>query len=869
MAQSDEETALASHMRPRGQPGANAEDRAGVLMPSERYLALRLLGSGGFGEVWRVRDRKLDRVVAMKVVRPDVEQVPRLRARFLSEIKLTADLQHPGIVAVHDFGELADGRLWFTMREVRGRTLYDVIDDAFAANAPDTTSPRDRRRRLVDVFARVCETIAFAHSRGVIHRDLKPANIMVGEFGEVVVMDWGIARRIGTAPDDGDPVGDGEPVAEHGPIAAGEPVAQRDAVEEVDAVGPVDNTGETGETGETWSRVSETALTRHGDVLGTPAYMAPEQARGEVARHGPAADVYALGAILFHLLTGRPSYLVQRLRAAARPPTPTEAAPPGMDIPDELAAICMRAMAPEPEQRYPDAGALAAVVTSWLDGARRRERALAELERIMPASRSIAAFAARAAECRSQARKRLAEVQPRDPVEVKAMGWALEDEAEALEREAALEEARWLQGVHGALAIEPELPEAHAALADHYRDRLLEAERARHYADAARFEVLLRAHDRGRHAAILAGHGALTLVTDPEGARVTLYRYTRRQRRLVPELVGELGHTPLREVALDRGSYLVRIEAPGRAEVLYPVLIERGEHWHGCPPGATEPTPVPLPPAAEISTDEVYVPPGWTWIGGDPDATDSLPRRRLWIDGFFIGRRPVTNAEYVAFLNDLVDTGREAEALDACPRAHQGMVPNAQELLCYPRDPRGHFALQREVAGEVWLPQAPAVLMNWHGAGVYARWRGARAGRPYRLPNELEREKAVRGADGRLFPWGNHFDPTWACMARSHGETVERADVDAFPADVSPYGLRGGAGNSRDWCINRWTPEGPATRGDRLCIDPAPATGDDYRTVRGGAWNSEENGCRAAARFANRPGQHRYVIGLRVARSYP
>jgi serine/threonine-protein kinase len=152
----------------------------------EPYQDLRQLGSGGFGEVRRVRDHKLGRVVAMKILHPDAAPTPAHRARFFAEIKLTAGLSHPGIVPVHDHGELPDGRLWFTMAEVRGRTLRAVLDEAAAA--PDA---HVRRRRLLDVLARVCETVAYAHSRGVIHRDLKPANIMVGEFGQVLVMDWG------------------------------------------------------------------------------------------------------------------------------------------------------------------------------------------------------------------------------------------------------------------------------------------------------------------------------------------------------------------------------------------------------------------------------------------------------------------------------------------------------------------------------------------------------------------------------------------------------------------------------------------------------------------------------------------------------
>jgi serine/threonine-protein kinase len=700
---------------------------------------------------------------------------------------------------------MPDGRLWFTMAEVRGRTLRAVIDQAFAVGVGGHAG----RRRLLDAFARVCEAVAFAHSRGVIHRDLKPDNIMVGDFGRVLVMDWGIARRLGHEPEstDGGPPSDGRDTA---------------------------------------------GLTENGAVLGTPAYMPPEQARGDLGRLGTASDVYALGAILYHLLSGRPPYngaaMDVLFQVLGGPPPRLGPA----DAPIDLIAICE----------------LATAITAFLDGAQRRERALVELGKATSIAPEIARLRERAEALRVEAKQLLEPVKPFDPVEAKLPGWEREDEAERLDREAALRETRWSQEVHGALAIDPDLPEAHTALADYYKEKLIDAERAHRNADAARFEVLLRAHDRGRHAAFLSGNGALTLVTDPPGARVSLHRYVPWQRRLVPELVGELGPTPIFDVALPHGSYLLRVSAPGRIEVAYPVLIERGERWDGCPPGSQDPYPIPLPAPGEVDDDEVYVPAGWTWTGGDPNAPDSLPRRLVWIDGFVAGRFAVTNEQYLAFLNDLVASGREAEALAACPRANRGTMDSANEQLSYDRGPDGRFRLKERDLAELWTSHGPAVLMSWHGAMAYAHWLSARTGRPYRLIHELEREKAVRGADGRVYPWGDNFDPTWACMVQSHAGGTARVDVHAYPLDESPHGLRGGAGNSRDYCVNLWTPRGPEINGGRLVIEVAPAGSEDYRSVRGGAFTSVENHCRAAGRFVVHPDQGRSTLGLRVARSY-
>jgi serine/threonine-protein kinase len=797
--------------------GSPMEPSPGVPLP-ERYRDVRRLGSGGFGEVRLVIDHRLERTVAMKILRPEA-LTPALSARFLAEIKLSASLHHPGIVPVHDYGELEDGRLWFTMDEVRGRTLRAMLDEAFAVPGGVTGGTR---RRLLDVFARVCEAVAYAHSQGVIHRDLKPENVMVGDFGRVLVMDWGIARRIGAGP-------------EAGPSSSPSP-----------------------------SRLPKDQ-TQAGDVLGTPAYMAPEQARGDLRLIGLTADVYSLGAILYHILSGARPYAEAGNMVLARvlsgPPKPIDVA----GVP-ELVVICERAMARNPARRHADAGALAAEIDTFLSGAQRRERALAELAKAAARLPQIARLRAQAEALRAEAKQLLDLVRPFDPVEAKLPGWEREDEAERLGREAALGETLWEQEVHGALAIDPDLPEAHAALADCYRDRVIEAERSRRPADAARFELLLRTHDRGPYAAFLSGMGALTLVTEPAGARVTLCRYVLRRRRLVPEVVEEIGPTPIVDRPLPHGSYLLRIAAQGRAEVAYPVLIERGERWDGCPPGGGEPYPIPLPRAGEMGEDEVYVPAGWCWTG-DPEALDGLPRQRVWIDGFVVGRFPVTNEEYLAFLNDLLAQGREEEAVAACPRSNRGTMAGADDRPGYDRGPDGRFRLEAVGPREVWQPRGPVVLITWHDAMAYGRWLAARSGLPYRLLDELEREKAAAGVDGRLYPWGDHFDPTWARVVSSHPDAVSRVEVDGYPLDESPYGLRGGAGNSRDFCLGVWTLAGPAIRDGRVVIEPAPREGDERRSVRGGAWVAVHTNCRVAARFASRPEQRWSTTGLRVARS--
>ncbi|APR80508.1 serine/threonine protein kinase [Minicystis rosea] len=797
-----------------------------------RYEDAGRIASGGFGEVRRVFDTALERAVAMKILHAEVAARERPAARFLAEVKLTAGLAHPGIVAVYDAGHLDDGRLWFTMREVRGRTLGEVIDEIHdAASEGDFRETRSgwTFRRLVDAFARACQAVAYAHRRGVVHRDLKPDNIMVGELGDVLVMDWGLGRRCDDA-DDADDADDTDPAAP--------------------AVG------------------TEGMLTQHGEILGTPAYMPPEQALGQRDLHGPASDVYALGAILYHLLSGRPPYrgdaMTMIAKVIAGPPEPVTQAAYPRSVPDELAAACERAMQRVIAARYKDAEALAGDMVAWLDGARRRDQALAVVETARRIEPEIAALRMRAAVVLAEAAARLEGVRSFHPLSATLPGWALEDEAAQLDVEATLREVEWLTALGGALTLDPELPEAHAALADHHRDRLLEAERAHRAVDAARAEASLRAHDRGRHTSILRGEGALTLITDPPGAEVRLARFVLRDRRLVPEDMGLLGTTPLRAAALPKGSYLLRVRAPGRAEVLYPVLIERAAHWDGCPPGEAEPLPIVLPTEDELGPDDVYVPAGYAWTGGDPQAADALPARRIWIDGFIVSRFPVTNDAYRIFLDDLVRSGREADAIAACPRAQLGM---SGQRAVFERDREGRFVLGVDDLERPLLPDAPVTLIDWFGATAYAAWAGARRGVPFRLLDELEREKAARGVDGRLCPTGNHLDARFFRVAESVETRPSAVGVHESPLDVSPYGVRGLGGNTRDYCGNAWRREGPRIEGGRLVREEA--RGDEVRAVRGGAWSSALEWCRSAARMGNAPGIRRFTTGIRLGRSYP
>ncbi|MFT4979642.1 MAG: serine/threonine protein kinase/formylglycine-generating enzyme required for sulfatase activity [Myxococcota bacterium] len=806
------------------------------VLPGSRYEVLDELGVGGMGEVHRVFDRQLNRSMARKVLKRSLLSSNQARARFLAEARITAQLQHPGIVPIHDVGELLGGQPFYTMREIRGQTLKEAIRAVHRVSSAeawgearaggDGEQPPWSLRRLVSALRRACEAIAYAHSRGVIHRDIKPDNIMVGAFGEVLVMDWGIARLLD----------------QRAPRFAATPIV---GVEAFDA-----------------------------GVVGTPAYMPFEQADGS-RLVGPRADTYALGATLYHILTGKTPYSgdvheIRRKLLAGPPAHPRERA--GPPIPAELEDACLAAMAREPEDRLRSPLALAEAITNWLEGARRRDVALKIVARADGMRPELGRLRGRVRELRAEADKLLADVRPHASEAHKQPGWSKQDEAAALEREASLKELEYRETLRTALHYVQDLPEARDRLADYYAARHTEAERSRHPHDAEIQGRLLQAHDRGRYATYLRGEGALTLYTDPPGARVRLYRYEPRQRRQVPVYLRSLGYTPIISLTLPIGSYLLKIQHPDRQEVRYPLLIERQEHWDGVPPGGLQPHPVYLPRRRELRSDDCYVPAGWFWSGGDPDAGLSLPRRRLWCDGAIVKRFPVTNAEYMAFLDDLVASGQEPLARRYAPRERP--TPDAPDgALLYGRSSLGRFLLVPDATGDVWLQDMPVIMMPWAGAVAYTRWKAAREGLPWRLPGELEWEKAARGVDGRLYPWGDRFDPSWCCTRASHPGRPQPVSVDSFPIDESPYGVRGMAGNTRDWCGDLYSPRGPRLEADRV-VPPQLPTRTEHSAghtgiTRGGAWWYSPREARVTYRTIYLPQIRFHPLSFRLASSFP
>ncbi len=339
-------------------PSYGGESSTPLIPEQGRYRIQEEIARGGMGVILQALDPVLQRQVAMKVILGNSDGIaPSQRTqRFIREAKITAQLTHPGIVAVHDLSCAEDGRFFFTMDRIEGQELRDVML-SFRDGDPEWDL-----NRLLETFLKVCDTMEFAHDKGVVHRDLKPSNIMVGKFGETYVMDWGLARKI-------------------------------DDQEEDPIHGKIEDLEETSPDG-------STIVTRDGAVVGTPSYMSPEQAQPDTAKIGPSADVYALGSILYEILTGYAPYrsansgpmpahrVLKKLKEG--PPADILELAPG--TPEDLADVCRKAMNRDLEQRPASAGKVSALIREIQKSRARDAEATREALEIAKRSRAVTQF---------------------------------------------------------------------------------------------------------------------------------------------------------------------------------------------------------------------------------------------------------------------------------------------------------------------------------------------------------------------------------------------------------------------------------------------------------------------------------------------
>ncbi len=770
----------------------------------DRYQITRTVGIGGMGKVYFAYDRDIRRGVALKVVGVGGEAH---QARFVEEAQVLGQLEHPNIVPLYDLGLGDNGTLFCTMRFVRGRTLEQVISGLRAGDAEYLHSYSLTRR--VQIFLQISQALEYAHANGVVHRDLKPANVMLGEHGEVQVLDWGLAK-----------------------VTSGAQLASESVRGALDA-----------EPGD-----GEAMRSLAGHIVGTPAYMSPEQARGHAV--DARTDIYALGAILYELLcfqhafSGKsPVEIIARVLKGG-PVRPGQVAA-HVNVPPALEALCLRALDLDPERRPRSARELHDAVQSWLEeeSDRAKRTALAD-ERTMRGRAKFEQYRRLRLEVEDLSRD-CAVMRTRfrswQTVAEKAELFSAEDRIARTRDELTRAASETVTTLTEALGFDPTHAGARHALCDYYWDRLRQAEAEGDVQGVGFFGQFVAAYDDGAFAAELKGDGVLALESDPPGAEVVLCELVEEDLELKPRCERVLGTTPLLPMPLAMGSYLVLLRKPGYREVRYPLYMSRNRDWRGT---------VTLYTEEEVGAGFVHVPRGPFVLGGDRDRrVVCLPYSQPTLDDFFIGVHPVTMAEYLEFLNDVALRDRE-RALQHCPRRPHG--GSYLEMT-----PDGKFRLPPPGSkGTLCGPRWPVFGVSWHDAQAYCDWRSRREGRTIRLPTEAEWEKAARGVDGRAYPWGNRFDTSLCNTQESLRERPSPVPVDSFPSDVSIYGMRGAGGNLRDWTLTEST-EGEGER--------ARAT----RVVRGGSWVNAEVYSRCASRYSGVPTLVIDFIGFRLVKEPP
>jgi serine/threonine-protein kinase len=739
----------------------------------------------------------------MKVLRRDAGGGREQRLHFIAEAQATSQLEHPGIPPVHDLGITPDGRLYFTMKLVSGRTLREVLHDL--ALKRREVALEYTLHRLVSVLERICETMHFAHEKGVIHRDIKPENIMLGDYGEVHVMDWGLARVEATTEESG-----------------------------MDRIAT--------------ARDEAGFMTQYGSLKGTLPYMSPEQARGETLDR--RTDVYALGCLLYEVLTLQPAFdpsdpelLVKKQAGDVVEVTERN---PRRPVPEPLAGECRTAMRTEASERPATTAAMARSLRAWLDGRSERERrhkeAAEQTENGREASERFRRTEVAAREAEDAARAAAASYPPWMPIEEKGQLREARKRAKDARVGVALAFAEAVKHLEAALIAEADHAPARTALAALWEARLREAERRGDTADAAYAHEMVARY----HPGPLETVGTLSLLSDPPGANVTLARYVDRDGMLVAEDARELGTTPLDSVMLEAGSYLCVLRKAGFRDTRYPVLIGRGRAWEGT---------VRLRTDEEIGEGFLCVPQGPFLCGEGEEA------RTLEVKEFAIARSKVTFADYVEFLESLPDE----DAAQRTPRA-TGIGPLLEhgpdgtwrmralvieEELAVDRSPgpgAGWKAcLARHGEGFEW--RIPVMGVSWEDAVAYCDWKTRTTGREWRLPTEEEWEKAARGVDGRRFPWGDLEDGSLASCRASRESFPHPEPIGCFPTAESVYGMEDAAGGMWDW-TSSWEDERHL-----------------FHMIRGGAWMTHIHYLRCAFNGPSLPGERFAAVGIRCARS--
>ncbi len=809
--------------------GADSEKTIGVLKD------MTTIGMGGIGTVFSARDTVLNREIAIKILRPAYRNRLNYVASFIREARITAQIDHPNVIPVHRLGVFDDAGAYFTMKRIRGITLATILRRLQGGN--EEALKVYTRQRLLEIFVSICNGVAFAHSKGIIHRDLKPSNIMVGDYGEVFIADWGLAIyreendnshssgkiQLGLLPDE--PLGD-----------------------------PANSEGNT--------------------ISGTPAFMAPEQVTGKDDELDAQIDVYALGTILYSILTWEQSpydgvstvsqlmsKVVQRkfLRPRRRAPK--------RKIPIELEAITLKAMQQDKTRRYATVidllndirnyqgkypvsaysplwyrfcklirrrplvpvTLLAAVLTLAIWNGSEALRQYLEskslqgvIETLLKDCESSGVSAMAARNKLNEYFTRTGRTETLDDAAAMRSRYLRHSNEFNVASSNAWEKLQYMQILRG--NDTPLVPlfarlltcQIKYALAVNNQTQLKYiTERVMQLPDELRQAIYREApHIREHQQHIAKDEGGLLIRSNQKLLKLSAVRMQNIRNSSEDTAENPANHQAAQDLlvngnnALSSGLYMITAVLADNRQLQFPAMVVRDQ---------TEEINLQLP---DVFPENMIYIPGGSFIFGDMTFDEQFAHTSL--KGFFIDRSEVTIGEYLKFWKSLRDP-----ALRERYRAWTDEL-NSRKLKPLWDD-----------QGRVLVPyteKMPVIGIIAEAAEAYCRYRSSRSKFKYRLPTALEWEKSSRGVDGREYVWGNVFMPDWACINDQPEKKRELypAEVGSFANDRSIYGVMDLTGNARE-----------------LVTNPGSFP---YYTVKGGSFN-------LSRRFARLP-LHAYTSNL-------
>lgn len=757
----------------------------------ENYELKEEIARGGMGKVVNALDKNLERPVAVKLLLNE-QRTSAWQSRFIQEAQVTGQLQHPSIIPVYDLGMTSQGQLYFSMKKVEGITLQDVFK-GLRSEDPGTMV-RFTRSKLIQTFQMVCMAVAYAHSRSVIHRDIKPSNIMIGEFGEVFLMDWGLAKILEKAPEEGQ-------------------TRVRSLREEQGRM-----------------------TTRQGEAIGTPGYMAPELALGQLHLVGEQSDVYALGAILYEILTLRRPYAGKDVRTIVQrmlrtPVIPASQRTPGRDIPDQLEQITGRCLERDISLRFRSVMDLYRELQGFVEnhlGARSRSNSMVHqldptFEEYWETRRQIEVLRLRILATDEA-------ITPWSRLESKKEVWQQQRDLERLERTLDQLFISVIQGserklnkpgdtrnvvneIGRALKSELDLPSSST--------RVLESER------------FIRNFKRWPNLEL--GATRLVIRTNRPNVSVELAQCEEIDGLSKVKAWQSKGDAPVIVEKVLPGSYLVRLQDQ-RLSYIAPLKIPRiGDVTLDVPLSKLNGLPDGFVPILSVCAT----------LGGDAQAFWSHSQQVHSPDSFGLSRYPVTFGEYLEFLNALAGDDLN-QALERCPRTDsRRLITNVDGVFNLP---------QHSPFKQPWNALWPVFGISWHDAHAFCVWRANRDNLPIRLPTSIEWEIAGRGTDERIFPWGNIWEPTFCNNALENPGAPTLKPVGSHPTDMSPFGVIDMAGGVAEWTKDLQTNEDVEST---------------IAVCRGGSWSRTDRDARLASRHPMFPDAVSRRIGFRLAITLP